>query len=295
MSYPEPLYTKTPNLFLDQHLPKMGCAEVKVVLAVIRKTFGWHQEREQLSIQDLQRLTGLSNRAVIDGTEEALKRGVIKRRVVSPPRDGKGPKYEYWLAVESVEEESPPCEDTSHPPVNKAHTPCEDTSHPPCEDTSHHKRNNKKENKESSSSARAQGDSPLEEEDFTSAETDAELLTGDEPWVDEGNSIYVEEANALLSRYAPENCHELVRNQWGSGTNWAWSAITSLYREYGWRKFVLAVVITVNVADDPSPSYMKAVLSNLNDAPSTDTPAEDDEDDEDEDTSHDLFMTEDDL
>jgi phage replication O-like protein O len=116
MGYDPPNYTKTPNLFLDEHLSEMGCAETKVVLAVIRKTFGWHKGRDRLSISQLMEITGLSNRAVIDGTQQAIERGVIDRQK-------NGNSYEYWLVVDG--------EDTSQggdQGVNNAHTPCEDTS-----------------------------------------------------------------------------------------------------------------------------------------------------------------------
>jgi len=116
MGYDGPKYTQTPNLFLDEHLPEMGAAETKVVLAVIRQTFGWHKQKDRLSISQLMELTGLSNRAVIDGTRQAMERGVIDRQK-------KGNSYEYWLVVDG--------EDTSQARdqgVNNAHTPCEDTS-----------------------------------------------------------------------------------------------------------------------------------------------------------------------
>jgi len=128
MGYDGPNYTQTPNLFLDEHLPEMGCAETKVVLAVIRQTFGWHKQKDQLSISQLMELTGLSNRAVIDGTRAAMERGVIDR-------EQNGDSYQYWLVVDG--------EDTSQAGVNNAHRGCEDTSqagvnnaHRGCEDTS---------------------------------------------------------------------------------------------------------------------------------------------------------------
>ena len=113
MGYEGPNYTQTPNLFLDEHLPEMGCAETKVVLAVIRKTFGWHKDKDRLSISQLMEMTGLSNRAVIDGTRAAMERGVIDR-------EQDGDSYRYWLVIDD--------EDTSQGGVNKAHRGCEDTS-----------------------------------------------------------------------------------------------------------------------------------------------------------------------
>ena len=125
MGYDAPNYTQTPNAFLDEHLSEMGCAETKVVLAVIRQTFGWHQEKDQLSISQLMEMTGLSNRAVIDATRQAMERGVIDR-------EPDGDSYRYWLVVggenssqvgeKGVNEAHTPCEDTSQQGVNEAHT-----------------------------------------------------------------------------------------------------------------------------------------------------------------------------
>jgi len=113
MPYDGPNYTQTPNLFLDEHLPEMGCAETKVVLAVIRQTFGWHKDKDRLSISQLMEMTGLSNRGVIDGTRAAMERGVIDR-------EQDGDSYRYWLVVDG--------EDTSQGGVSNSHRGCEDTS-----------------------------------------------------------------------------------------------------------------------------------------------------------------------
>ena len=94
MAYEGPNYTQCPNLLLDEHLPDMGHAECKVVLAICRQTFGWHKQRDRLSIAQLMDLTGLSNRSVINGVEAALERGVIQRAQ-------SGLSYEYWLVVGS--------------------------------------------------------------------------------------------------------------------------------------------------------------------------------------------------
>lgn len=123
MAYPSPNYTQCPNLFLDEHLPDMGYAEVKVVLAVIRQTFGWHKTKDQLSLSQLEALTGLSRRAVIDGVQAALKRGVLQR-------EPDGDSYRYWLAVHQNGSEvtSPGSEATSPGVVKQLHQGSEATS-----------------------------------------------------------------------------------------------------------------------------------------------------------------------
>ena len=119
MGYQGPNFTQVPNLCLDEHLPEMGHAETKVVLAIIRQTFGWHKQKDRLSISQLMSLTGLSNRAVIDGVRAAIGRGVIARE-----KDGNS--YAYWLVVDDGGGENASQADGKG--VKKAHTPCENTS-----------------------------------------------------------------------------------------------------------------------------------------------------------------------
>jgi phage replication O-like protein O len=94
MAYQAPIHTQVPNLLLDEHLPDMGYAECKVVLAIVRKTFGWHKKRDRLSISQLMDLTGLSNRSVINGIRAGMERGVIDRAA-------EGDSFTYWLVVDS--------------------------------------------------------------------------------------------------------------------------------------------------------------------------------------------------
>lgn len=126
MSYDQPNYTQTPNTLFDEHLPEMGCSEMKVVLAVVRKTFGWHRKKQRLTTDDLMEITGLSNRGVIDGVEAAIERGVLSRE----KHDG---SYRYWLNVEGREG----CEQSSQSGeegVSNPHNGCEQSSQGPVSD-----------------------------------------------------------------------------------------------------------------------------------------------------------------
>jgi phage replication O-like protein O len=76
---PAPNYTQIPNALLAM-IPEMGHAELKVVLAVARETFGWRREWKQLSFSRLEALTGLSRESVSKGIEAAIARGVMERK-----------------------------------------------------------------------------------------------------------------------------------------------------------------------------------------------------------------------
>lgn len=95
MSLPAPNHTQTPNALLDELLPQIdSLAELKVTLAIVRQTFGWHRQEKVLSISRLEELTGLSREGVVSGTKKALERGHVERV-------GAGRSYAYRLRVDS--------------------------------------------------------------------------------------------------------------------------------------------------------------------------------------------------
>lgn len=100
MGYQKPNYTQTPNTLFDLQIKEMGEAELKVTLAVIRKTFGWHKEKDKISLSQLIEITGLSRQGVINGVTTAISRGVIQRELVSNTKQG---GYYYSLVVNEVD------------------------------------------------------------------------------------------------------------------------------------------------------------------------------------------------
>jgi phage replication O-like protein O len=78
-----PNHTQTPNSFFDELLKQFkSLSEIKVVLAIVRLTFGWHKAADKISISQLQRLTGLSRESVTVGIKKALEHGLIERSPV---------------------------------------------------------------------------------------------------------------------------------------------------------------------------------------------------------------------
>jgi len=75
--FSSPNHTETPNDLFDVHLKDMGEAELKVVMAIVRLTRGFHKDTVKASISKLTNITGLSKQGVIDGAKEAEKHGFI--------------------------------------------------------------------------------------------------------------------------------------------------------------------------------------------------------------------------
>jgi hypothetical protein len=65
--FTSPNHTQTPNDLFEVHLPEMGYAELKVVLVVVRHTFGYHRRGVRLSVSEMEAATGLSRKSVQDG------------------------------------------------------------------------------------------------------------------------------------------------------------------------------------------------------------------------------------
>jgi hypothetical protein len=74
-SFEAPNHTQTPNTLFDVYLPLMGGAELKVTLAICRKTFGWHQKEDRLSF----RSCGSSRASRSSRSSTASRQGIDAR------------------------------------------------------------------------------------------------------------------------------------------------------------------------------------------------------------------------
>ena len=82
-----PNTTQVPNVLLDEIIPKLTCAPVRVLLAIIRLTYGFQKFSDRLSLTYLSKKTGLSRRTVIDGIKPLKGKGIV---VIKPGARGKG-------------------------------------------------------------------------------------------------------------------------------------------------------------------------------------------------------------
>lgn len=106
---PDTYYTEIPHVFLDRLMSGMGLAELKIHLAVARKTLGWHRKEATISYGDFQKLTGLRNEAIKAGIDAGIERGTLARRSL-------GGSYAYSLQLVGL----PDC---SLPPSSRENRP----------------------------------------------------------------------------------------------------------------------------------------------------------------------------
>jgi hypothetical protein len=121
--FDEPNYTQTPNRLFDEIMKEIDTmAELKVTLALIRQTTGWHRRYVTFGIQKIANMTGLARNSVISGTEAAEARGTIRRIptdgeakwelvINDPPQDLQGSEIDSPSDVE----DTPPQDLTKNP------------------------------------------------------------------------------------------------------------------------------------------------------------------------------------
>jgi phage replication O-like protein O len=111
-------YTMVPNDLFDM-MATMECSELKVTLAIIRKTRGYHKRADAVSISQLETMTGLGEGACRAGRDAAVERGTITFA-------GRGKRGVHIYALATPEDSDPPDErggEASDPPDEKGGTP----------------------------------------------------------------------------------------------------------------------------------------------------------------------------
>jgi len=76
-----PTYTRIPNDIIEA-MPKLGNAELRVLLAIARKTYGWQKECDVISVSQLAKMTGLTSRNTQNAVVTLLEKGLITREDV---------------------------------------------------------------------------------------------------------------------------------------------------------------------------------------------------------------------
>jgi len=119
MQITAPTYTQTPNDLIDHWLPLLKGSEVKVLLVVIRKTFGFHKAEDIISISQLSTITGLTKKLVIEATKTLQKKGLIHKEVTG--KNGTQITH-YKLIVHEDSNNSYQCQKDTPPSVKKEPT-----------------------------------------------------------------------------------------------------------------------------------------------------------------------------
>lgn len=77
-----PSYTQTPNEIFDEWLPHLKLVEIRVLMVVLRKTFGWHKTHDRISLTQLEKLTGSRRGDILKAVEKLEKMTLLRKHVV---------------------------------------------------------------------------------------------------------------------------------------------------------------------------------------------------------------------
>src|SRR5947209_6337878 len=106
-----PYYTVVPDDVFDNLLPDLSGAEIKVLLYVVRRTFGFKKDSDTISLQQickgittkdgrqLDRGTGLNKDTAVRAVKGLVERNIIRTERRSTPKEGDQPTL-YSLVFE---------------------------------------------------------------------------------------------------------------------------------------------------------------------------------------------------
>lgn len=113
MKIAPPNYTQIPNEFLDNWLPLLKEIELKVLLAIMRKTLGWQKTKDRISISQLQKLTGSSPQNILKAVDVLVGFGIVKKEVFGK----KGKQETYYELIFSGDKNNPTTDNLSVEPL----------------------------------------------------------------------------------------------------------------------------------------------------------------------------------
>lgn len=74
---PKCYYTKLPNKLVDEWMPILSPSEYKIVIFIVRKTYGFHKEADTISLSQFVEGTGLARNTVKDAINRLIERGCV--------------------------------------------------------------------------------------------------------------------------------------------------------------------------------------------------------------------------
>lgn len=106
MKISPPNYTQSPNVFFDEIFKNLKEGELRLVLVLVRQTFGWHKSADRISLSQLAEKSGMERRSVCRSLAALIEKGLVCKHKFGI--NGKERCY-YALVVEAaIKEEVDP-------------------------------------------------------------------------------------------------------------------------------------------------------------------------------------------
>jgi len=77
-----PEWTQIPNTLFDSLIPTLREGELRVLLVIMRQTYGWHKEWDRIPITQLMEKTGMERMAVCRSVNSLIKKGMVKKNKI---------------------------------------------------------------------------------------------------------------------------------------------------------------------------------------------------------------------
>lgn len=110
--FQKPNFTQVPNKLFDEMLPTLKEGELRVLMVIMRQTFGWgNKEWDRISISQLMKKSGMERMAVIRSTKS-----LIEKKLVIRHKEGSSGEEKCWysLMVENEKEFMNPIDDSNN-------------------------------------------------------------------------------------------------------------------------------------------------------------------------------------
>ncbi len=100
IGFSSPRYTQVPDELFDELLSELSGAELKVLMYVVRRTFGFKRDSDHISLSQmvngivkkdgviLDKGTGLAKDSVARATKSLVEKGILVRKLVTSPERG---------------------------------------------------------------------------------------------------------------------------------------------------------------------------------------------------------------
>lgn len=72
-----PNHTQMPNILVDEYMKHLNGSELKILLAICRKTIGWHKITDNISLSQLEEMTGLTRPTVTSNIHSLEEKNLI--------------------------------------------------------------------------------------------------------------------------------------------------------------------------------------------------------------------------
>ncbi len=102
MKIQSPNYTQSPNVLFDEIFKTLKEGELRIVLVLIRQTFGWHKEWDRICIGMLANKSGMERKSVQRSLKSLIDKGVVEQKRYG--KNGKERLY-FRLVMEEIEAE----------------------------------------------------------------------------------------------------------------------------------------------------------------------------------------------